>query len=338
MNLLLKVRDKTISELIMETNNQKPTRYEWGPFPLRDGESVMDIRYDQIFKAVFTKDTLSSKGALSRLITALIGRIVEVEVIIANEPPIEDTRQRYVRFDVVCKTKEGELVNVEMSFNPIASEQVRLEYHVARLFVGQDIHGEGKTYYDLKETYQIAILAKYHFFPDEELIHDFIYFDPKTHVSLGGKTRIITVEIIKTEPAVEKPVEEMTISELWAVFFQYLTDEEKRSKIIEIINREEGIAMAVEILSNITKDEVEYARLSNLIKSELDWRTGIYEAENKGRSEGRNEGLIEGRNEGLIEGQNKASLDIARNLKGMGLSISQIAEVTGLSPETIAQL
>jgi len=310
----------------MEASNQKPIRYEWGPFPLREGESVMDIRYDQIFKAVFTKETSLSKGALSRLISALIERTVEVEVVIANEPAIDNTRQRYVRFDVVCRTKEGELVNVEMSFNPIAGEQVRLEYHVARLFVGQDIHGEGKTYYDLKETYQIAILAKYQFFPDEELIHDFIYYDPKTCVSLGGKTRIITVEIIKTKPVVEKPVEEMTISELWAVFFQYLTDEEKRSKIIEIINREEGIAMAVEILSNITKDEVEYARLSNLIKSELDWRTGIFEAENKGR------------NEGLIEGQNKATLDIARNLKGMGLSISQIAEVTGLSAETIAQL
>jgi predicted transposase/invertase (TIGR01784 family) len=309
-------------EITMKTSNQKPIRYEWGPFPLREGESVMDIRYDQIFKAVFTKETSLSKGALSRLITALIERTVEVETIIVNEPPIDDTRQRYVRFDVVCKTKEGELVNVEMSFNPIASEQVRLEYHVARLFVGQGIHGEGKNYYDLKETYQIAILAKYKFFPDEELIHDFIYYDQKTRVSLGGKTRIITVELVKTKPAVEKPVEEMTISELWAVFFQYLTDEGKRDKIIKIINREEGIAMAVEILSNITQDEAEYARLSNLIKSELDWRTGMFEAENKGRS----------------EGQNKASLDIAMNLKGMGLSISQIAEGTGLSPETIAQL
>jgi predicted transposase/invertase (TIGR01784 family) len=309
-------------EITMKNSNQKPIQYDWGPFPLREGESVMDIRYDQVFKAVFTKDTLSSRGALSRLISTLIGRIVEVETIIANEPPIDDTRQRYVRFDVACKTEKGELVNVEMSFNPNAGEQVRLEYYAARLFVGQGIHGEGKSYYDLKETYQIAILAKYQFFPDEELIHDFIYYDPKTHVSLGGKTKIITIELEKTEPVVEKPVEEMTNSELWAVFFQYLTDPEKRDKIIKIINREEGIAMAVETLSNITQDEIEYARMTTLIKSELDWRTGMFEAENKGRS----------------EGQNKASLDIARNLKGMGLSISQIAEGTGLSPETIAQL
>jgi len=322
----------------MKNSNQKPIRYDWGPFPLREGESVMDIRYDQVFKAVFTKDTSSSRGALSRLISTLIGHIVEVETIIANEPPIDDTRQRYVRFDVVCKTEKGELVNVEMSFNPNVGEQVRLEYHVARLFVGQGIHGEGKTYYDLKETYQIAILAKYQFFPDEELIHDFIYYDPKTHVSLGGKTRIITVELIKTEPVVEKPVEEMTLSEFWAVFFQYLTDEGKRGKILEIIKREEGIAMAVETLSNITQDEAEYARLSNLIKSELDWRTGLFEAENKGRNEGRSEGLIEGRSEGLIEGRNEEKLENARKMKSMGLLTEQIQAVTGLSAEIIAQL
>ena len=306
----------------METNNQNPTQYEWGPFPLRDGEQILDIRYDPVFKAVFTKDTSNSRGALSKLISALIGRNVEVEVIIANEPPIDDTRQRYLRFDVVCKTKEGEFVNVEMSFNPNAGEQVRLEYYVARLFVGQSIHGEGKSYYDLKETYQIAILAKYQFFPDEELIHNFLYYDPKTHVSLGGKTRIITIELVKTEPVVEKPVEEMTNSELWAVFFQYLTDERKRDKIIEIINREEGIAMAVETLSNITKDEIEYARMTTLIKSELDWRTGIFEAENKGRNEGRNE----------------ANLENARKMKAMGFLTEQIQAVTGLTPETIAQL
>ena len=302
----------------MKTNNENPTQYEWGPFPLRDGERILDIRYDPVFKAVFTKDTSSSRGALSRLISALIGRNVAVEAIIANEPPVDDLRQRYLRFDVLCRTKEGEFVNVEMSFNPNAGEQVRLEYYVARLFVGQSIHGEGKSYYDLKETYQIAILAKYQFFPDEELIHNFLYYDPKTHVSLGGKTRIITIELVKTEPVAEKPVEEMTNSELWAVFFQYLTDEGKRDKIIEIINREEGIAMAVETLSNITQDEIEYARMTTLIKSELDYRTGMFEA----KSEGRNE----------------ANLENARKMKSMGFSTEQIQAVTGLSTETIVQL
>jgi len=309
----------------METSNQKPARYEWGPFPLWDGMSVLDIRYDPVFKAVFTKDTEKSRGALSRLISALIGRNVKVETIIANEPPVDYLQQRYLRFDVACRTEEGELVNVEMSFNPNASERVRLEYHVAKLFVGENIHGEEKSYNDLKETYQIAILAKKKFFEDEELIHDFIYYDPKTRISLGGKTRIITVELLKTKPIVDKPIEEMTTAELWAVFFEYLTDEEKRAKMIEIINREEGIAMAVETLSNITQDEVEYARMCNLIKSELDYRTGMFEARESGREEGREEGLKEGLKEGREEGREEGHEEIFE-LFEQGLSLEEIKE------------
>jgi len=301
----------------MKTQIENPAQYEWGPFPFGD-RAILDIRYDPVFKAVFTKETTESRFALSGLISALIGRTVTVEAIIANEPPIDDTRQRYLRFDVACKTEKGELVNVEMSFNPNASEPIRLEYHAARLFVGQGLHGQDKTYDNLKETYQIAILAKERFFPDENFVHNFLYYDPDNCVSLGGRTRIITVELVKTGPVADKPIEEMTNAERWAVFFQYLTDEEKRSKIIEIINQEEGIAMALDTLVNITQDEVEYARMSTLIKSELDYQSGMVGATRKGR--------------------NEASLDIARNFKKMGLPISQIAEGTGLPIETITQL
>jgi len=230
----------------MKIENQNPAQYERGLFPFGD-RTIPDIRHDPVFKAVFTKDTAESRLALADLISAFIGRAVMVETITANEPPIDDPGRQYVRFDAACRTGKGEPVNVEMSYNPDASEPVCLEYYTAKLFTGQD-----KTCDDLKETRQIAILAKGRFFPDEKLTHDFLYNDSKTNISFGGKTRIITVELIKTKSIVDKPVEEMTKAELWAVFFQYLTDEAKRDKIIEIINREEGIAMAVEILGTFT--------------------------------------------------------------------------------------
>jgi predicted transposase/invertase (TIGR01784 family) len=298
----------------MNNNKENPPQYEWGPFTFGDGKRILDIRYDAVFKGVFTKDTAQSRGALSGLISALIGRTVTVEIIIANEPAMDDIRQRYLRFDIACKTGKGEPVNVEMAFNPKASEPVRLEYHAARLFTGQDIHGQDKTYDDLREAYQIAILAKEQFFPDENFAHNFMYYDPDNRVSLGGRTRIITVELVKTEPVVDKSIEEMTNAELWAVFFQYLTDEEKRGKIIEIINREEGIAMALDTLVNITQDEIEYARMSNLIKSQLDYQSG----------------MVEAKREGILE--------IARKMKAAGRPLSEIEEFTGLPAETIEQM
>jgi predicted transposase/invertase (TIGR01784 family) len=326
----------------MKTNIQNHAHYAWGPFPFGDGASVLDIRYDPVFKAVFTRDTSKSRGALSDLISALIGRVVSVDTIIANEPPIDDIRQRYLRFDIACKTDKGETVNVEMSLNPKAEELLRLEYYAARLFVGQDIHGEAKKYSNLKETYQIAILAKSTFFPDDTLTHTFLYYDPETHVSLGGKTKIITVELVKTKPIADKPVKEMTNAELWAVFFQYLTDDEKRDKIIEIINHKEGIAMAVETLGTFTKNEIEYIRQTNLLKRELDYQNDMACAKDEARAEGLAEGRVEGHTKGRIEGQaegrNEASLENARRMKADNMPVVQISKYTGLSAETIGQL
>jgi predicted transposase/invertase (TIGR01784 family) len=301
----------------MKTSNQNPAQYEWGPFPLGDGRNVLDIRYDEVFKAVFTKDTKESIGALSHLISALIGRNVKVETVIANEPPIDDLRQRYLRFDVACKTEQGEPVNVEMSFNPKASEPVRLEYYAARLFTEQDIKGKNKNYDDLKKTYQIAILAKSRFFTDEEFIHNFLYYDPDNRISLGGKTKIITVELVKTKPVVDKPIEDMTTAELWAFFFEYLTDKEKRAKMMEIIKRVEGIAMAVETLSKITQDEVEYARMTTLIKSQLDYQSGMVEARRSGIKEGIEKGM---------EIARKEDRQHFLELLDQGLSVDEIKE------------
>jgi len=310
----------------MLTNNQKPAQYEWGPFPFEDGTQIFEIRHDPVFKAVFTKDTLTSRTALSDLISTLIGRVVAVEKITANEPPINDLRQKYIRFDASCRTAEGDFVNVEMSFNPGSDELARLEYYTSMLFTGQDIHGEDKSYDDLKETYQIAILAKKKIFKDKHLIHDFSYSDFKTRVSLKGKTRIITVELVKTKPIAEKAIEEMTDAELWAIFFQYLTDEEKRAKIIEIIKRKEGIAMAVKTMTGFTQNEIEYIRKMSELKAELDYQSGMTNAKR------------EGLKKGLAKGRNEANLENARKMKTMGFLAEQIQAVTGLSAEAIAQL
>ena len=250
-----------------------------------ENDDLIDIRYDNVFKAVFTKDTPSSKGALSKLVSALTGRELLVTSINANEPPIDNLRDRQIRFDIRCKAENGELVNVEMSLNPNYFEPVRLEFHAGKLFTSQDIRGAGKSYNDLKDAYQIAILAKGRFFLDEEFMHTFEYYDPEREISLGGKSRIITIELSKLDRVVEKPANDMNTQESWAVYFRFLTDKSKRFKINDILVKEEGIAMASEVLLNISKDEIEQARLMSELKYELDTQSNLVEAKREGRRE-----------------------------------------------------
>ena len=253
---------------------------------LSDTDDLIDIRFDNVFKAVFTKGTPASQGALSKLVSALIGREVTIIAITANEPPIESLRDRQIRFDINCKAEDGELVNVEMSLNPDPFEPVRLEFHAGKLFIGQDIRGADKSYDDLKQSYQIAILAKEYFFPDDIILHAFEYYDPLHGVSLNGKSRIITLELSKLDKVLAKPITEMSAAEHWAIFFQYLPDKAQRGKINEIIEREEGIAMASEVLMTISKDEVERARLMSELKYELDTQSKITYAKRQGIQQG----------------------------------------------------
>jgi predicted transposase/invertase (TIGR01784 family) len=312
------------------------------PIRFDETDDLIDICLDNVFKAVFTKNTPESQGALSNLLSALIGRELTVVTITTNEPPIDNIRDRQIRFDINCKAETGERVNVEMSLNPDAFEPIRLEFHAGKLFTGQDIRGRERNYGDLKESWQIAFLVKGRFFQDDDFFHIFEYYDPIRRVSLKGRSRIITLELSKVERVGEKPVTEMTAQEHWAYFFRYLMDRGKREKINEVVAREEGIAMASQVLISISRDEVERARLMSEYKYELDLQSKVVYAKREGRKEGLEKGLQKGREEGrqkgLQEGRQEEKLEIARKMKSRGIAAEQIAGDTGLSLKQVEDL
>ena len=107
----------------------------------------------------------------------------------------------------------------------------------------------------------------------------------------------------------------MNAAGLWSAFFQYLTNKDKREKINEILEREGTIAMAGETLINISRDEIEQARLTTELKNKLDYQSGMVNAERRGRAEGIHE--------------------IARKMREMGETPEKIRLITGLAPEII---
>jgi predicted transposase/invertase (TIGR01784 family) len=109
-----------------------------------------------------------------------------------------------------------------------------------------------------------------------------------------------------------------------------LTDKGRRRKINEIIENEEGIAMASEVLISISKDEVERARLMSEYKYQLDMQSKLVHAKREARREGIQEGMKEGRQE---EKENTA-----RNALARGYSIDAIHDLTGLDIEIIKSL
>jgi predicted transposase/invertase (TIGR01784 family) len=114
----------------------------------------------------------------------------------------------------------------------------------------------------------------------------------------------------------------MNAQEHWAIFFRYLPDKAKRGKINEIIECEEGIAMASEVLMTISKDEVERARLMSEYKYQLDTQSK----------------LVHAKREGLQKGRQEEKWEIARKMKSRGIAAEQIAEDTGLTQKQVEDL
>jgi predicted transposase/invertase (TIGR01784 family) len=297
------------------------------------GDDIIDIRRDNVFKAAFTRDTLLSQGALKRLVSAFVGRDLDIVTVTANEPPVTDTRDRQIRYDIRVRLDGGELADVEMTINPHSAERLRLEYYTARLFASQEIKGGGKDYGDLTHTWHISFIGSRRLFPDEAGIHRFEYYDREAGTSLDGRTHIIVVELEKAELMAEKPPAALSRGEKWALFFRYAGERGRRELVNGLLREEEGIAMAGEALLTVSRDEVERLRLDSEFKYELDHQSYIAEA--------RKEGLAEGRAEGLAEAAQKAyreKIEAARKMKRDGLAAGQIAAYTGLSPEEIEQL
>jgi len=280
---------------------------------LRFDEFVIDIRLDNVFKAVFTRDTPASRGALRALISAVIGRPVEIIAIQANEPPVDSLTDRQIRFDINCRIDGRQNVNIEMTICPHSYEPARIEYHLARLHAAQNIRGEHRDYGDLEETYQITIFSQ-DVFDDDAYFHCFELYDPARGIAMGGKTRVFTVELSKLAEIAAKDVASMTALERWAVFMQYRSDAACEGKIAEIVEQEEGIKMANVELSYITGSEAERLRLYSEVKRQLDFQSEMAWLRKEGLREGRAEGLKEGMEKGLKEGMRLVELERANTL------------------------
>jgi hypothetical protein len=100
------------------------------PKPIRfDPEAdIIDIRFDKAFKAVFTRESPSSRGALKGLLSCLIRRDITTLSLGPNEPPPAFPEDRQIRLDIHCKFNDGELADIEMTMNPRAFETLRMEF------------------------------------------------------------------------------------------------------------------------------------------------------------------------------------------------------------------
>ena len=278
-------------------------------------------KQDIVFKRLF--GSVGSENILRGLLEAILDIKIERVALNLNKELVK----KYIRakknvLDVLAKLEDGTLINIEMQMATDKSLEKRSLDYWSDLYTMQLEKGE--KYENLRKTIAIWILdedyfkelKEYHnvFKIKEQSTNNDVYFkDFELHFLELNKLR--NSDILKPKKL-----------DFWMWFIDHTNKE-----LVEMAYKsEKEIEEAVEKLRELSSDKLVTMIMKAEDRKERDMLARLdakYEA-------GVEAGIEEGEKRGKLE----EKLEIAKKLKFKGLSIKEIAEMTGLSEEEIVKL
>ena len=194
-------------------------------------------------------------------------------------------------------------------------------YYLTDLHSSQPAKGL-RRYDRLTRSYQITFCS-YTIFPTtQDYVNSFSMRHNVTGELLSDAISVTFVELSKLGEVVKKPVSDMTALDKWSVFFQYAPDLEHREIVNKVIESEEVLQVAGNLLMSISKNERERAIYRSRRKFQTDRQSDLATAEDNGKQIGRAEEKIE----------------IARNALQMKMTVADIVRLTGLTQAEVENL
>jgi predicted transposase/invertase (TIGR01784 family) len=137
------------------------------------------------------------------------------------------------------KTQDNEEIIVEMQMENSDNFIKRSEYIASKLYSSQDLKGK---YYDELNNVAIVGVLNFTLFNNhpEKFNFCFRYTEKDEKFELSDHIESRFVELTKLTKLLEKPVDQLTKKEMWALFFRYAADSSKKDLIKTIIQKEEG--------------------------------------------------------------------------------------------------
>ena len=299
------------------------------------------IRFDWAIKRLLRNK--ANFGVLEGLLTVLLGKEIHILDILESEGNQQSEDDKFNRVDIKACDSENEIIIVEVQVTRELYYLERILYGVAKAITE---HIElGHIYSEVKKVYSISIL-----YFDIGKGDDYLYHGQNSFVGVhtGDFLQVTTKEkdaIVRRLP-----------SEIFPEYFLIRLNEFDKVAVtpleewldylknghIRPDTKAPGLAEARQKLVYYNMDKAEreaYDRHVDAIMIQNDVLgtaklEGLLEGKAEGKAEGKEEGRAEGRAEGRVEGL----LEVACNLKKMGLPIDTIVQSTGLSTEEIDKL
>ena len=289
----------------------------------------LDPKADLTFKKVFGEHpdlVISILNALLPFETEE-EHIVEVEYLPIELVPETPLKKNSI-VDVRCRDERGRIFIVEMQMLWSPAFMHRVLFNASKAYVRQ--LGSSEHYELLQPVYSLNLVNDV-FLPDVEgYYHDYriVHIEHSDKIIEG--LRFVFVELPKFKP------QTFSQKKMHVLWLRYLTEiNEKTRSIPQELMDSPDIRKAVAQIEESAFSDAQLEGYDKFWDSVRVEKTLVNDALKKGRAEGLEKGLAEGRAEGRAEGERKKQLEIARNLKALGIDIAAICQATGLTDEEI---
>ena len=303
------------------------------------------IRFDWAIKRLLRQT--ANFGVLEGFLSVLLNETVEIIELLESESNQQAIDDKFNRVDIKARDRDDDIIIIEVQITRELYYLERILYDVAKAITE---HIElGHIYSEVKKVYSVSILYFDIGKGDDYLYHGQNIF---TEVHTGDFLQVTSKEknaLVRRLPAEIFPeyflirVNEfdkvaVTPLEEW---IDYL-----KSGYIRPDTKAPGLEEARRKLVYYNMDAAEreaYDRHIDAIMIQNDvLNTAKLEGLTEGFTEGRAKGLAEGRTEGLAEGlaegEMRERIKMAGQALKMGMSVEDIAKLTGLTREEIEKL
>lgn len=283
------------------------------------------IRFDWAIKRLLRQK--ANFGVLEGFLTVFLNEPIKIVDILESEGNQQQANDKFNRVDIKAKNHKGEIIIVEIQNTSELYYLERVLYGVAKA-ITEHIN-LGNTYKEVKKVYSISIL-----YFDLGKGSDYIYVGQNSFVGLHTQDHLIisTKEkdtIVRKSPSEIFPTYILVrVNEFNKVAKSPLEEwvEYLKNGVISPETQAPGLQEA--------REKLKYYSMSDAERYAYDEHINAIMIQNDVLGNARLEGMEEGRAEGRAEEKN----NIARKMLANGLSIEQIALITGLTEKEIKEL